>query len=82
MADYNFNLLTPADFEELTRDLIQTELGIRLECFSPGKDSGIDFRYIGFKGSKTIVQCKHYLKSGYAKLKSDLEKKELVKVQN
>jgi len=81
MADYNFNLLTPADFEELARDLIQEEYKIRLESFTPGKDSGIDFRYIGSNGSKIIVQCKHYSKSGYAKLKSDLEKKELEKVR-
>lgn len=81
MADYNFNLLTPLDFEELSRDLIQEEYKLRLECFSPGKDSGIDFRYIGSHDSKKIIQCKHYVKSSFSKLKTDLEKNELKKVR-
>lgn len=81
MADYNISLLTPNDFEDLSRDLIQRECHLHLECFTAGRDGGIDFRYIGTEGSKTIVQCKHYAKSDYSKLISDLEKKELGKVQ-
>jgi hypothetical protein len=81
MADYHFNLLTPIDFEELVRDIIQKEYNIRLECFTQGKDSGIDFRYIGSEDSKLIIQCKHYQKSSYTKLTSDLKNIEILKVK-
>ena len=33
------------DFEELVRDLLQVELGVRLETFASGPDRGIDLRY-------------------------------------
>lgn len=81
MADYNFNLLTPDDFEDLVRDLIQEEDNIRLECFTRGKDSGIDFRYIGSEDTTLIIQCKHYQKSSYSKLIYDLKHIELPKVK-
>jgi len=42
---YDFRTLSPLDFEELVRDLLQAELQIRLESFSPGRDQGIDFRF-------------------------------------
>ena len=41
---YDFLPLSPLDFEELVRDLLQAELNIRLESFGPGTDKGIDFR--------------------------------------
>lgn len=34
MPDYNFHTLSPIDFENLVRDLLQSELSIRLECVS------------------------------------------------
>jgi hypothetical protein len=40
---YDFRTLSPLDFEELVRDLLQAELGIMFESFKPGKDQGIDF---------------------------------------
>ncbi|MEN6511331.1 MAG: restriction endonuclease [Chloroherpetonaceae bacterium] len=79
MVDYNFNCLTYSDFEDLSRDIIQKENRIRLECFSPGRDSGIDFRYIGTTNSKIIVQCKHYLKSSYSKFINELKTIEVEK---
>ena len=45
MADYDFRTLSPHDFELLCRDLLQKSLGVRLESFTTGRDSGIDFRY-------------------------------------
>ena|SRR5258706_14948920 len=56
---YDFRTLSPLDFEELIRDLLQPELNLRLESFGPGRDQGIDFRYSTAVGD-TIVQAKHY----------------------
>ncbi|AMY12472.1 hypothetical protein LuPra_05748 [Luteitalea pratensis] len=56
MADYDFRSLSPHDFELLSRDVPQTVLGVRLESFTTGRDSGIDFRYRG-GGINLIVQC-------------------------
>jgi ABC-type oligopeptide transport system ATPase subunit len=59
---YDFQTLSPLDFEELVRDLLQAELSIRMESFGPGRDLGIDFRFSTASGS-CIVQAKHYLRS-------------------
>jgi len=59
MPDYDFKQLSPHDFEELARDLVQARDGIVLESFKTGKDGGIDFRRARGKDS-TVVQCKHY----------------------
>ena len=73
MPDYDFHTLSPADFEELTRDLIQKRDGIQLESFKSGRDGGIDFR--AARGPEQIVvQCKHYERSGYQALLRDLKK--------
>lgn len=63
---YDFANLSPLDFEELVRDLLQAELRRTLESFGPGVDRGIDFRLS--KGRGLIVQAKHYLRSGAAAL--------------
>jgi hypothetical protein len=81
MPKYSFQSLSDADFEELVRDLLQQELGMRLEAFTSGRDGGIDLRYSRSGGSALIVQCKHYERSGFAKLKSVLLREELPKVR-
>src|SRR4051794_23107769 len=63
---YDFRQLSPADLEELTRDLLQAEWGVRLEAFKTGRDQGIDLRYAPVIGQPTIVQCKHYVGSTVA----------------
>ena len=78
MPDYDFKQLSPHDFELLARDLIQARDCIVLESFTTGRDLGIDFRYALAAGN-IVVQCKHYVGTGFAGLKSDL-KKEAVKV--
>lgn len=78
MPGYDFKQLSPHDFEQLSRDLVQARDGITLESFKTGKDGGIDFRYARGKCS-TVVQCKHYVETGLAGLMRDL-KKEAVKV--
>lgn len=70
---YDLTNLSPADFEELSRDLLQAELGLVLESFATGPDQGIDFRHSKAKDAPTIVQCKHYAKSGWRGLQPTLE---------
>lgn len=80
MASYDFKLLSDYDFELLTRDLLQKELGLRLENFKRGKDKGIDLRYSKSPLNNLIVQCKHYASSSFSCLLRD-SKKELPKVK-
>lgn len=79
MANYDFtSSLSPLDFELLSKDLLEAELGIRLENFREGRDKGVDLRYAPQKGQHLIVQCKRY--STFANLKSELANKELPKI--
>ena len=81
MPDYDFRSLSPIDFEILSRDLLQKELGITLESFKPGRDLGIDFRFWPTQDHKLIVQCKHYLDSGFDSLLRKLTKRRIAKNQ-
>lgn len=66
---YSFENLSPADFEDLARDLVGRELKVRFEAFGPGPDGGVDGRHA--KGPKTtILQAKHYAGSSFAALRS------------
>jgi len=80
MSRYTFTSLSPQDFEELVRDLLQAEWNVAIEAFKTGRDSGIDLRYASGHDGTTIVQCKHYATSGYSKLISHLRNVELPKV--
>jgi len=64
---YDFHTLSPLDFEELIRDLLQAEWGVRLESFGPGRDRGVDIRLLNGP-DETIIQAKHFLGSGYRAL--------------
>jgi hypothetical protein len=70
--NYDFSSLSPADFEDLTRDLLGRELGIRFESFPDGPDDGMDGRHVAADG-EVILQAKHYHRSGYAKLKAKMK---------
>ena len=72
MSGNDFKQLSSRDFEELTRDLLQAEWGVALEAFKTGRDQGIDLRRIAADQATTIVQCKHFAGSGYAKLLAHL----------
>ena len=66
MINYRFEVLNDKEFENLSRDLLQAELKIRLETFKTGKDDGIDFRYATTKNkNEIIVQAKHWAGSGF-----------------
>ena len=81
MPDYTFHTLSPIDFENLVRDLLQSELSIRLETFKTGRDGGIDFRYSQADGTSLIVQAKHFVDTGFHGLLSHLRSKEKVKIE-
>jgi nucleoside-triphosphatase THEP1 len=75
MNDYDFSTLNDKEFENLTIDLISRDRGKRFERFKAGRDGGIDGRYYRDDGKQEILQCKHYLKTGYSGLISSLKKK-------
>lgn len=76
MREYNFDNLSPYDFELLMRDLLQSAEGIHLRSFAPGRDRGIDLR--GWESKKppraVIVQCKHMAHSSWANIRASVEK--------
>jgi hypothetical protein len=80
MPDYDFKSLSSYDFALLARDLLQAELGVHLETFAPGPDSGIDFR-CQTKTTNLVVQSKHLAGSGFTALLSVLRHKERPKIE-
>ncbi|WP_447982598.1 nSTAND3 domain-containing NTPase [Achromobacter kerstersii] len=80
MPKYNYRALSPQDFEDVSRDLLQAEWNVTLEAFKEGRDGGIDLRYATSPGNTVIVQCKHYAKSGFAALLRHLRDFELPKI--
>ena len=72
---YTFSTLSPADFEDLVRDLIGRELGVRFEAFCAGPDGGIDGRHAPSRGSEPVVlQAKHYEGSTFPQLQSVMKR--------
>lgn len=80
MSSYTFDNLSPIDFEELCRDLLQKELNVTFESFTEGKDGGIDFRHSSSIGEKIVLQCKRFTKNTFSAFNSEL-KKELISVK-
>ncbi|MCA1868325.1 toll/interleukin-1 receptor domain-containing protein [Agrobacterium genomosp. 3] len=68
---YDFAALSADDFEDLTRDLVGRDFGVRFEAFTAGTDDGMDGRHATADGA-IILQAKHYLRSGFSKLKSKM----------
>lgn len=66
---YNLDVLSPLEFEKLSKDIISKKLGIDFKIFKPGRDSGIDLRN---KEKGIICQCKHIQK--FSNLKANLKK--------
>ncbi|MBD0833359.1 ATP-binding protein [Aestuariibaculum sediminum] len=86
MTNYDFSTLNSLDFEKLACDLLnheykQNSLYAFFRSFKPGKDLGIDLLHSTIENEYDIVvQVKHYVKTSYSTLKSDLIKKEKPKV--
>lgn len=75
MIDYDFSTLNDKEFENLSIELISKDKGKNFERFKAGKDGGIDGRYYHDDGTQEIIQCKHYLKTGFSGLIASLKKK-------
>jgi len=96
MANYDFTTcLSSLDFELLSKDLLEIELGIQLENFGEGRDRGIDLRYapvLGYGRNMVDFALPRNLQeppelivqckrySSFANLKSELKNKELAKI--
>ncbi len=78
MLDYDFLILSPNEFEKLSRDILQKKLSTHIESFTSGRDAGIDLRYATDKKGTSIIQAKRL--KDYATLLSNL-KKEVSKVR-
>lgn len=73
MPEYDFHQLSPPDLEVLVRDLLQAHWRVTIESFKDGRDGGIDLRYA--RGpSQTIIQVKHYVRTGFRGLLRSLKK--------
>lgn len=70
---YDFSSLSHSEFEDLARDLVGRELGLRFESFAEGPDEGMDGRHALAEGS-IVMQAKHYHRSGFSALKSKMAK--------
>jgi DNA polymerase III delta prime subunit len=70
---YNFANLSPADFEDLVRDLIGRHLRLKFEAFTAGPDGGMDGRHAQ-AGRSTILQAKHYVGSQFASFKAAMKR--------
>lgn len=79
MNNYDFLVLSPNEFEHLTRDLLQKKLDTFIESFKIGRDGGIDLKCSKKNQKKIIIQAKRY--ESYNNLISNL-KKEVNKVKN
>jgi DNA polymerase III delta prime subunit len=74
MAYYHLEVLHDKEFEELSKELLEHELGISFQSFKTGADKGIDLRYARNRENEVIVQAKRYIRSGFSKLKTELRK--------
>lgn len=80
MTDYDFTQLNDKEFEVLAIELLSISLGKKIERFKSGKDKGIDGRFFSGNEGEIIIQCKHYIKTGYRGLVSQLKNIEIEKV--
>src|SRR5580704_16064648 len=80
MSTHDFHGLSDADFQDLVGDLFNAALGERFQMFTAGRDDGIDLLHGADVSRGVVVQCKHYLRSGFDKLKTTFANKELPKI--
>ena len=84
MATYNYSEISGFEFESLCRDLLQADLGLTLELFAPGPDSGIDIRFVGRANGERrdlVAQCKRWADGSYRDLLRHLTRVELPKIK-
>ena len=62
-------------------DILSRHLGHHIERFKAGKDGGVDGRFFTPDNNEVIIQCKHWIKSGLAKLLKSIKDTEADKVR-
>jgi hypothetical protein len=80
MSEYDFQQLSPYDFEVFVRDLLQAHWKVAVESFKAGRDGGVDLRYAR-AGHQVIVQVKHYARTGLPGLLREM-KEETKKIRD
>lgn len=78
---YDFSTLNDKEFEQLCADLLSAELRVRVERFRSGRDLGVDGRWFAADSGEVLIQCKHWLRSGFSKLLQRIETDEAPKVR-
>lgn len=73
-SGYDFKTLSPADFEDLVRDVISADYGVRFEGFGPGPDGGVDGRHAPAGERAIILQAKHRIGSSFSSLNTAMRK--------
>lgn len=73
MTNYDFGSLNDKEFEAFAADLLSEHLLVRIERFKPGKDAGVDGRWFSPDGGEVVLQCKHWLRSGYTAMLKHLK---------
>ena len=81
MPEYDFRSLNDKEFETLVADLLSEVYQVRIERFKPGKDRGVDGRWFAPPSKEVVLQCKHWVGSGYSAMRRHLEKVELPKIK-
>ena len=81
---YNLAVLNDKEFEDLAKELLERELGLKFENFKTGKDNGIDLRCAVTQKNEIIVQVKHLSRSKFSDLKYQIvnEKEKLDRLTN
>ncbi|HAS6369330.1 TPA: restriction endonuclease [Vibrio vulnificus] len=80
MSNYDFSTINDKEFEELVNDVIEKRDGVIVESYKQGRDRGIDGRAVDENGRVTIIQSKHWIKSGIRPLIAEIKKSEVQKV--
>ena len=82
MSNYTFSTVNDKEFELLVLDLLNAKLKLNLQAFKVGPDQGVDLRFSSAEdNNQIVVQVKHYIGSGYPKLKKAFLKEELKKIK-
>ena len=77
---YDFSVLSGSEFERLVDKLLIGKTRV-IEQYAEGRDGGVDGLVCDIP-KNTLIQSKHYLKSGFSQLKNKIIKEELPKLRN
>lgn len=80
MNDHDFSRLNDKEFEVLCADLLSAKKGVKFERFKPGRDGGVDARYVTDSGAEWILQAKHRPGSTLPQLVTHIRNSEAPKV--